>query len=76
MDSPLVRTILAALGGYLLILLILFSLDWYREEFPKPQGETPDNDPIHQAVVRTEAADAMGRYSRLAETERKKIRQP
>jgi hypothetical protein len=75
MDSLLVRTILATLCGFLLILLILLSFDWYKEEFPKPRSNASGKDRVHQAMVRKEAADALDRFSRLPGSEREKMLQ-
>lgn len=75
MDSPLVRTILATLCGYLLILLILFSIDWYQDEFPKPLSKPPGKDLIHLAEIRRKTSDAMDRFSGLPVSEREEILQ-
>jgi hypothetical protein len=75
MDSPLVRTILATLCGYLLIVFMLFVRDWYREEFPKPQKEPSGPALTYHPMYREQALESLQRWSQLPASERRDILQ-
>jgi hypothetical protein len=75
MDSPLVRTILATLCGYLLIVFILFVRDWYREEFPKPPKEGSGPALTYHPSYRKQAHEPVSRLSQLPDSERRAILQ-
>jgi hypothetical protein len=65
MDSPLVRVILATIGGYILILLFLSVYDWVREEYPRPSNEPMNSERIHHQFHHGEAINALQLYSQL-----------
>ena len=75
MNSPLVRVILATLGGYLIILLFLSVYDWIAGEYPRRPPKLPDSGRIQHPFYHEEVAKAMQRFSRLPEPEKAAIRQ-
>jgi hypothetical protein len=66
MKSPLVRVILATLGGYLLILFGLLAYDWYQAEFPSPSDEPVVSARIQHPIAHREALAALERVSGLS----------
>ncbi len=51
MDSPLARVILAILGGYLIILLLLSVYDWISLEYPIRPNRPPSVERIMSGQV-------------------------
>ena len=74
MDSPLARVILASLGGYLIILLILSVYDWIVEEYPRRPTKPPISERIQHPFYHEEVAKALQRFSRLPESEKADIK--
>jgi hypothetical protein len=70
MDSPLARVILALLGGYLLILLVLTARDWISVEYPMRPDNPPVTTRINHPADHKYAVDALDRLSRLAAPEK------
>ncbi len=73
MDSPLSRTILAVLGGYVLILLGLFVHDWITTEYPRPPAETPNTARIQHTFAHHAEIDAMRRFNQSPRAEQEAI---
>ena len=71
MDSSFVRMTLFTLGGYALIALILFSYEWYREEYPSPPSRPPNLERIQHPYDHEHAVKALEWFSRQPGTERK-----
>ena len=69
MDSPLARVILATLGGYLLILLLLSLFDWISEEYPRRPIEPIKSERI-QHHLHHQAINALQSFSRLPKPEK------
>jgi hypothetical protein len=70
MDSPLVRVILATLGGYLVILLLWSAYDWVREEYPQRPAERVPTERVQHPIHHHGAIDALERFSRLPKPEK------
>ncbi len=70
MDSPLVRVILALLGGYLIILLCLSAYDWIAKEYPRPPDEAPNTARIQHPFDHPTAVDALRQFGRLPQAEK------
>jgi len=75
MNSPLVRVILATLGGYLIILLFLSVYDWIAGEYPRRPTKPPSSERIQHPFYHEEVAKALQRFSRLPEPEKVAIKQ-
>ena len=75
MDSPLVRIILATLGGYLLILLFISVYDWILEEYPRRPTELLKHELIEYHHHHSEASKAIRLFSLLPEHEKAAIRE-
>ncbi len=73
MNSPLVRVILATVGGYMLILLGLFVHDWYKREYPRPPDEPPSQARIQYLFYHRRAVESLHRFSQLPAPERRAI---
>ena len=74
MDSPLARVILALLGGYLIILLVLSIYDWIVEEYPRRPTKPPSSKRIQHPFYHEEVTKALQRFSRLPEPEKAAIK--
>lgn len=74
MKSPLARVILALLGGYLIILLVLSIYDWIVEEYPRRPPKPPSSKRIQHPFYHEEVAKALQRFSRLPEPEKAAIK--
>ncbi len=70
MDSPLVRVILALLGGYLIILLCLSAYDWIAREYPQPPDESPNTARIQHPFDHQKAVNALQQFARLSKPEK------
>lgn len=75
MDSPLARVILATLGGYLTILLLLSVYDWVREEYPSSPAEPMTSERIQHQLHHQTAIDALQLFSRLPKSEKAAIKE-
>jgi hypothetical protein len=75
MDSPLVRVILATLGGYLAIVLFLSAYEWLAAEYPKRPPPPTNTERIQHPYHHADAVRALQCFSRLTETEKAAIRQ-
>ncbi|WP_027362658.1 hypothetical protein [Desulfospira joergensenii] len=75
MDSPLVRVILATLGGYVLILFFLFVYDWILEEYPGPPSGPVELERIQHPLHHQTAVNALGLFKQLPEPEKAAMRQ-
>jgi hypothetical protein len=75
MDSPLARVILASLGGYLIILLLLSVYDWIVEEYPRRPTKPTSSERIQHPFYHEVAAKALQRFSRLPKPEKAAIKQ-
>lgn len=75
MDSPLVRIILATLGGYLLILLFISVYDWILEEYPRRPTEPLKQELIEHRFHHNEAIKAIGLFSLLPEHEKAALKE-
>jgi len=75
MDSPLARVILALLGGYLIILLVLSVYDWIVEEYPRRPNKPPSSDRIQHPFHHEEVAKALRRFSQLPKSEKTAIKE-
>jgi hypothetical protein len=74
MKSPLVRVIVGMLGGYLVILLVLVIYDWYAAEYPTRPPRPESIEPIQHPVYHEQSVEALKRFSRLADSEKRRIR--
>jgi len=74
MDSSLTRVILATLGGYIIILLILSVYDWIEEEFPRPLTKQTNSERIQYPGYHEEAIKALKRFSRLSKSQKNTIK--
>lgn len=74
MDSPLVRVILATLGGYLLILLFLSVYDWVLEEYPKRPAEPIKSERIQHQHDHQNAIKALQLFSQLPASEKAAVK--
>jgi hypothetical protein len=75
MDSPLVRVIVAILGGYLMVLLFLSVYDWIVAEYPRRPTKPMRSEGIQHPFYHQEAAKALQRFSRMPEPEKTAIKQ-
>jgi hypothetical protein len=75
MDSPLARVILAILGGYLLILIVLSLYDWIVEEYPRRPIETIKSERIQHHLHNQEAIKALQSFSQLPNPEKTFIKE-
>ena len=73
MNSPLVRVILATVGGYMLILLGLSVHDWYKREYPRPPDAPLSQARIQYPFYHRRAVDSLRRFSQLPDPERRAI---
>jgi hypothetical protein len=73
MNSPLVRVILATVGGYMLILLGLSVHDWYKREYPRPPDAPPSQAQIQYPFYHRRAVESLRRFSQLPGPERRAI---
>jgi len=74
MDSPLARVLLAVLGGYFIILIVLTARDWIKEEYPQPSANPPNTERIQHPFYHEQAANALQRFTRLPKRERNSIK--
>ena len=74
MDSPLARVILAILGGYLIILLLLSVYDWISKEYPIRPNKPPRTERIQHPVHHEEAIKALQLFSQLPKPEQDAIK--
>ena len=75
MKSPLARVILAALGGYLIILLFLSVYDWIVAEYPKRPTKPPRPERIQHPFYHEEVANTLRRFFRLPKREKAAIKE-
>ena len=75
MDSPLARVILATLGGYLLILVLLSVYGWLVEEYPRRPAPLANSVRIQHQIHHQEAIDALRMFSRLPKSEKNAIKE-
>ena len=75
MNSPLARVILALLGGYLIILLILSVHGWMTEEYPRRPTKQPSSERIQRPFYHEEAVKALQQFSQLPKSEKAAIRE-
>lgn len=73
MNSPLSRMIIAVLGGYVIILLLLSVHEWIGEKYPRPPTESPNTARIQHPYSHQLAVDALQRFSHLSNPEREAI---
>lgn len=73
MDSPLARVILALLGGYIIILILLTAYDWISEEYPRRPAAPQPAERIQHPFYHEEAVNALKRFSGLPATEKAAI---
>ncbi len=74
MDSPLVRGIVATLGGYLLILILLSVYEWVLEEYPSRPPEPIKSERIQHKLAHQDAIKALKLFSRLPNHEKASIK--
>ena len=70
MHSPLARVIVALLGGYIIILVLISSYRWISEEFPQRPAQTQKIERIQHTFYHKEALDALHFYHQLPKSER------
>ena len=75
MNSPLVRIILATLGGYLIILLGMSAYDWLISEFPTRPNQSPITKRIQHPIHHEAAVNALEWFARLPKVERTAIKE-
>ena len=75
MDSPLARVILALLGGYLIILLVLSVYGWIVEEYPRRPTKLPSSNRIQHPFYHEEVAKALRRFSQLPKSQKTAIKE-
>ncbi len=75
MDSPLARVILAILGGYLIILLLLSVYDWISLEYPIRPNRPPSVERIQHPVHHEEAVNALRLFFQLPQSEQAAIKE-
>lgn len=64
---------MAVLGGYVIILLLLFIYEWIGEKYPRAPTEPPNTARIQHPYSHQLAVDALQRFSRLSKPEREAI---
>lgn len=75
MDSPLARVILAVLGGYLIILLLLSVYDWISKEYPIRPNKPPSAERIQHPFHHEEAINALKQFLQLPKPEQDAIKE-
>jgi len=75
MDSPLARVILAILGGYLIILLILSVYGWISKEYPIRPNNPPSAERIQHPVHHEEVINALQLFFQLPKPEQDAIKE-
>ena len=75
MDSPLVRVILATLGGYIFILLSLSVYAWVLDEYPRRPAEPMHSGRVQHQFHHQAAIQALQFYSRLPEPKKTAIKE-
>lgn len=75
MDSPLVRMILAVLGGYFLIWVFLSVYDWVLEEYPRRPTGAVKSERIQHPIHHQDAIKALQRFSRLPTPQKTAIKE-
>lgn len=75
MDSPLSRVILAILGGYFIILLLLSVYDWVAKEYPIRPNEPPNEARIQHPEHHKDATEALQLFSQLPKSEKIAIKE-
>jgi Tfp pilus assembly protein PilN len=74
MRSPLARVIAAILGGYGMMLLLLWVHDWVKDAFPRPPHEAPNSARIQHPISHSTAVRALRRFYHLPEAERRALK--
>jgi len=74
-DSPLARIILAILGGYFIILLLLSVYDWVAKEYPTRPDEPPNEARVQHPGNHKAATEALQLFSQLPQSEKVAIKE-
>jgi hypothetical protein len=74
MDSSLTRVILATLGGYIFLFLILSIYDWVEEEFPIRPTKQTNSERVQHPFYHGEAIKALKRFSQLSTSQKGAIK--
>lgn len=74
MHSPLARVIVALLGGYLLILLLMLLHDWIEAEFPRPPAQPQTTTRVQHPFYHAQAVAVLQRFERLADSDKSRIK--
>ena len=75
MKSPLVQVILSTLGGFVIILLVLETLDWVNREFPQPPVNQGKAGSVHYPFYHDKANDSLERFNLLSDLDQRSIRE-
>lgn len=75
MNSPLARVILALLGGYLIILLLISVRGWMVAEYPSRPSKPPRSERIQHPFYHAEALNALHQFAQLPKSQKAAIRE-